>query len=448
MFKIKRNNLILLFIILFVLYTFFTFIRPYEDDESQYIRAGTAILNGKLNPFKVVYYKHYSNPFQYIMGSPLVPLIWGISYKVGGVIFVRVLATLFVVLSILLVYNLIIKLGGDPIIPLILIGFSSSTIALASDGLLDSVALFFFISALYLIYTKKMVYAGLLSGLAMTSKFVLVIPIVIIFIYQFFKKKGFQYLIGILVVVVPFLVLYKELIPILVNFVLITKVEGYSIDKLITFLRIFFLALPITSIIVLSLIKSKKIRDYHIFLIPVISIILFQIFLLDYNSLTRHLPYAEFSAAILLGLILKDKKIKYLWLLLILYLVVSISVAIKEVNDYPSYNLIEDNLDVVNGKILALNLNSFMLIKNMPINSTAENVFSYYYFNYDVTTDSKIEEYEQALKDGYFDYATISSYSPNKFSRYKMIEELVRKYYCPMLKSDKSNGIDIYKRCD
>ena len=225
------------------------------------------------------------------------------------------------------------------------------------------------------------------------------------------------------------------------------------------------------------------------------NVILFQILLLDYNSLARHLPYAEFSAAVLVGLIMKNhndsttlnsypginstkgpfgslghyisvlkifnsqayqrinlffvhKKVKFIWLILILYIIISINFAFNDVNNYPSYNLIEDNLSTLNGKILALNPNSFILIQNMPLNSTAENIYHYYYFNYDCVVDSKIEEYEEALKDGFFNYATISSLSPYTFPRYQRIENLVRKHYCPILLSNKSNGIDIYKRCD
>jgi hypothetical protein len=58
-----------------------------------------------------------------------------------------------------------------------------------------------------------------------------------------------------------------------------------------------------------------------------------------------------------------------------------------------------------------------------------------------------MNDYEIALRDGFFDYALISSYSPPEYSRYTQIENLVRRYYCPYLKQYKSNGIDIYKKC-
>jgi hypothetical protein len=281
----------------------------------------------------------------------------------------------------------------------------------------------------------------------MTSKFILIIPVLIIFIYQIFKNKWSKYLWGLLIICIPFLILYKELIPILINFVLVTKVKTNSTDKLAIFFRLLYSCLPIASILAILSLKSKKIINHKIFLITTISVISYQIIMLDYNSLMRHLPYAEFSASIILGLILAKKKPKYAVVFLVLYIILSVNFALKNVNNYPSYNNIKDSLSEINGRVLALNPNCLILIKGMPLNSTTENVFSYYYFNYDNNVDSKIEEYEQALKEGYFNYATISSYSSDTFPRYKEIEDLVRKYYCPVLHSNGSNGIDIYKKC-
>ncbi|HLG24370.1 MAG TPA: hypothetical protein VI564_05570 [Candidatus Nanoarchaeia archaeon] len=443
----KKKHFIVFLIIAFIVYILFGYIRPYEQDESQYIIAGKAILNGELNPFKVDYYKHYSNPFQFIISSPLAPLIYGLSYDLGGIFLVRFIAGLFVVLSLLLVYMTIRKLNGDPTLPLILIAFSSSSIVLASTGLLDSIALFFLMFSIYLIYSNRPFFAGLLSGLAMTSKFILIIPILFILIYQFFTKNFFRYILGVLALIIPFLILYRELIPVLITFLMVAKVHSVSIVSLRNFGRLFLIYLPIVSILNLFYIKSKKIKGYRMLFVPAISIIIFQIAMLDYDSLIRHLPYAEFPAAILMGLILKDKKIRFASFIAIVCIAAGIGFAIGDVINYPSYNLIRNDLSIVNGKVLALNYNSFILIKNLPIHSTAENVFSYYYFNYDGIPGSDIKEYERALNNSFFDYATVPSYSSNKFTRFKTIENLVRKYYCPVLKSNGSNGIDIYKKC-
>ena len=81
----------------------------------------------------------------------------------------------------------------------------------------------------------------------------------------------------------------------------------------------------------------------------------------------RHLPYAEFSAAILLSAILRNKKIKFLWLIGALFIALSIALAFKDISDYPSYDLIQDELAIVNGKVLAIHVNSFILIKDMRL---------------------------------------------------------------------------------
>ena len=161
----------------------------------------------------------------------------------------------------------------------------------------------------------------------------------------------------------------------------------------------------------------------------------------------RHLPYAEFCSAILLSFILPKKTSKIVKIFIPIFIMLSVYLAISNAIYYPSYDKIKDNLGEVNGKVLALNFNSYLLIKDLPAYAAANQVFNYYYFSYDGIVDSKLEEYEHALQDGYFDYATIPSYSSDKFQRYKEIENLVRKYYCPVLESRRKGGIDIYKRC-
>ena len=135
-------------IILILLYVVFIIFRPYEDDESLYILSGKAIIEGKLNPFKIYYYGHYGNPFQQIIGSPLAPIIYGFGYMIGGIFLSRFFAMIFIILSLIIVYKLTIKIGGKPIISLIFAGISASSILLASDSLLDSASIFFFISFL------------------------------------------------------------------------------------------------------------------------------------------------------------------------------------------------------------------------------------------------------------------------------------------------------------
>ncbi|MBI2647426.1 hypothetical protein HYW99_03025, partial [Candidatus Woesearchaeota archaeon] len=61
-------------ILIILLYSFFILNRPYEDDEAAYIRAGQAVIKGELNPFEYVRLQQFSNPFQYMLGSPLVSI--------------------------------------------------------------------------------------------------------------------------------------------------------------------------------------------------------------------------------------------------------------------------------------------------------------------------------------------------------------------------------------
>ena len=227
----NKHRLILLVISLFFLYSFFIVIRPYEDDEANHITAGKAIIEGELQPFKVIYYGHFSNPFGYIMGSPLVPLIYGSTYLVGGITLTRVLSMLALVSSIFLVHKIIKNNNGNYILPLILIGLSSSSILLASDAYLDSFAVFFLISSIFFIEYKKMFLAGLLASLGMITKFVLVLPFVIFFMYLIWRKKWVHFLIGVLIIVLPFIVLYRDLLPIIINFIFLTKITGSTAVK-------------------------------------------------------------------------------------------------------------------------------------------------------------------------------------------------------------------------
>jgi hypothetical protein len=268
-----------------------------------------------------------------------------------------------------------------------------------------------------------------------------------ILIYQIYRRDWIRYLVGALVVSLPFLLLYRHLIPIIMNFLFVTKISATSADNAGLLLGVFANALPLASVIAILSARSKRIRSYLIFLMPVVAVLLFHVALLDYNSLIRHLPYAEFPAAVLAGVLLKGKTSRVLCVVLVAFAGFSMVSAFNEMNNYPSYNLITDQLTDIDGKILALNLNSFMLAKGMPLNSTAETVYSYYYFSYDNVPGSEIREYEQALSENFFDYAFVSSYSSGKYPRYDMIETLVRKHYCPIFESRRPNGIDIYVRC-
>jgi hypothetical protein len=440
-------------LILILIYIQFIIFRPYEDDESLYILSGKAILESKLNPFKIYYYGQYENPFQQIIGSPLAPIIYGFGYLIGGILLSRFFAMIFIVLSLIIVYKLTSEIGGKPIISLIFAGISASTILLASDSLLDSVSVFFFILSLFLINKKMDFFAGVSSSLAIISKFFVLAPVFFIVVYLLIKKKiRWKFLLGMIIILLPFVILYKDLIPILLNYLFLSKIKivGYeNVKNLLIYLTQY---LPLASIICFISIKNPVIKKYFIFFIPSIIVIAFHLLTANYLSLYRQLPFAEISASVLVGKILIKFDKKILFPIIVFLLILNLQTASVSVWNYPSYNSIENELSNINGKILALNPHAFILSKGWDVYSTAEKVFSYYYFEYEynlTTFDHKsdMNDYEMALKDNFFDYALISSYSSPEFPRYVQIENLVRKYYCPYLKQNKSNGIDIYKKC-
>ena len=440
-------------LILILIYVVFIFFRPYEDDESLHILSGKAIIEGKLNPFKIYYYDHYGNPFQQIIGSPLAPIIYAFGYMIGGIVLSRFFAMVFIILSLILVYKLTIKIGGNPIISLIFAGISASTILLASDSLLDSVSVFFFILSLFLINKKMDLFAGISSSLAIISKFFAFAPIFFVVVYLLIKKRiRWKFLFGMVIILLPFVILYKELIPTILNYLFVNKIETIGFENIKNLLIYFTGYLPLASIICFVSIKNPVVKKYFIFLIPSIIVISFHILTTNYLSFYRQIPFAEIPASILVGgiLIKTDKKI--LLPIIVFFVILNLYIASVTVWNYPSYNSIESELSNVDGKILALNSHAFILSKGWDVYATAEKVFSYYWFEYEynsTTLDRKsdMNDYETALRDKFFDYALISSYSPSEFPRYTQIENLVRKYYCPYLKQNKSNGIDIYKKC-
>jgi len=449
----KNNRIFFLLIVQIIIYTQFVFLRSYEDDESLYILSGKAILQGKLNPFKVYYYGHYGNPFHQIIGSPLAPMIYGFGYMIGGIFLSRFFAMVFIILSLILVYKLTTKIGGNPIISLIFAGVSSTTILLASDSLLDSASVFFFILSLFLINKKMDSFAGISSGLAIISKFFAFAPVFFVVVYLLVKKKiRWKFLFGMVIVLLPFVFLYKELIPVILDYLFVNKIKTIGFENIKNLLIYLTGYLPLASIICFVNIKNPIVKKYLIFFIPFIVVISFHVLTTNYLSLYRQLPFAEIPASILVGRILIKVDKKILLPIIVFFLILNLNTASIGVWSYPSYNSIESKLSNIDGKILALNPHAFILSRGWDVYATAEKVFSYYYFEYEynsTTLDRKsdMNDYEMALKDNFFDYALISSYSPPEFPRYAQIENLVRNYYCPYLKQDKPSGIDIYKKC-
>jgi predicted membrane-bound dolichyl-phosphate-mannose-protein mannosyltransferase len=386
------------------------------------------------------------------MGSPLAPIIYGLGYLIGGIFLSRIFAMFFIILSLILVYKLTIEIKGNTVISLFFAGFSSTTILLASDSLLDSIALFLFMISLFLI-NKKWFYGGIFAGLTVISKFFASVPVFFILVYLLLKKRdAWKFLSGLVIVLLIFAILYNQLLKTLLKFIIDEKISAIKFENLknLFFYLIYFP--PIISLICVLNLKNKVLKKHPIFFIPVIALFFFHILTANFQSFFRQLPFAEFPASILIGSILAKFDKRTLSLIVLVFLILNFYSASTFVFNYPSYNFIKDKLGDVNGRILALNLHAFTLAKSWDINATEDNIFSYYYYDYEYNTTthdliSTIEDYETTLTNKFFDYALISSHSPLEYPRYVQIENLVRKYYCPYFKQNKSNGIDIYKRC-
>jgi len=150
---------------------------------------------------------------------------------------------------------------------------------------------------------------------------------------------------------------------------------------------------------------------------------------------------------VLASKLLSRIRLKHLALPLVAFAILGLSLSYGAVRVYPSYNALGDRLGIVEGKVLALNHNAFILAKGLSATATADKVYSYYYFNYDGLPGSSLAEYEAGLRDGFFDFALIGSFSSSQYPKYQAIGSMVRKYYCQEYLSNRTDGIDIYRRC-
>jgi len=445
---VEKYRIPLLFIIFVITFSFFIAIRPYEQDESHAILAGLEVIKGEVDPARPFYQYNYSNPFCFIVGGPFIPIIYALMYLIGGFYLVRIFVMVSVLGSIYLVHIILKRRGGNSFYTVLLIGFSSSTILLASNAFLDSCALLFFMATIYLYESGKFFKAGMLGGLAAISKFILFLPSSLFVIYLVLKRKGMKYVLGFLLLVIPFVIYYSLTLDLIINdFLLATKLVEPGFGDLLSFLYVIASALPVLSVIAIALlVRIRKQLKMKYLLLPLLSILLFHMLTLQFDSFRRHMPYIEFSAAIIVGLHYKKINLK-LYILILAFMLISLHNAYDYASGYPSYNIIQSELADVDGRVLALNQFAYTLIRDLPLNVSALELSNYYYFDYNGDLVPGIEDYEQALQRGYFNYALISSYSPESFPRYVLIENLVREYYCPVYETNRYNGIDIYKRC-
>ena len=444
LFLFMKINEKMIFASILVIYIAILILRPFELDESLHILTGKMILNRTLDPFS----SHYLNPFRYTFGSPLVPIIYGFFYLIGGFVLTRIVSLFFVFSTLILTYDLSKMLFNKKIanISLILACVSKTTILLATESLLDSVGVFFFFSALYLLYKKKPFYSGLFLGLAVLSKFIVIIPVVALILYLY--KKGFRpikVLIGLSILIVPFFIYDIEVLTTLYHFFISTHLPADVLMHLTYFLKEFSFTVPIPFLLYLIYHKKSFIKDNYLLIIPFLSIFFFHIVTLNYVSIHHSMPYGLVPLSVLSGKIISSMTKRRQLLFLAIAVILNLIVVFDYVTVMPSYSSIIDDIRKLDGIILAYNPNIIHLIKGTDLND--EYIYNFFYFDFNSDGKSTKDDYEEAMKNNFFDYIII----PPKYiiePQYSELLDLVPKYYCEYKTSTGLRSrMTIYSEC-
>lgn len=424
-------------------------LRPFELDESLHILIGKMILQQKFNPFSPNYLSpHYSNPFNYIFGSPLVPIIYGFFYLIGGFILSRIVSLIFIFSTLILTYDLAKTLFNKKIatISLIVAGISNTTILLATNSLLDSVGVFFFFLALYFVYKKKLFFSGLSFGLAILSKFIVVLPVLVIIAYLY--KKGFKLkkvLIGSSILIVPFVIFDLDVLMALYDFFISRHISSDMSTNLILLANRFLATIPIPFLLFLIDRKKNFVKNNYLLIAPFLSILFFHIITLNYISISRNMSYGLIPLSVLSGKIISNMDKRRQFFILSVVVILNLWMAFSSVFFMSSHSLIVDDISKLDGKILADNPYIVHLIKNTNLND--DYVYNFFYFDFNYDGKSTKDDYEGAMKNNFFDYIII----PSQFtaeSEYSELFKLVPKHYCI---SKTSTGLRpemaIYSKC-
>jgi 4-amino-4-deoxy-L-arabinose transferase-like glycosyltransferase len=423
--------------------------RPFELDESLYILIGKMILNQKLNPFSSDYLSpNYSNPFNYIFGSPLVSIIYGFFYLLGGLILSRIVSLIFVFSTLIVTYKLTEMLFDKKtaIISLIIAGFSNTTILIATNSLLDSVGVFFFLLALYLLYKKKPFYSGLSFGLAILSKFIVVLPVLVLIPYLY--KKGFKLqriLIGLAILIVPFIVYDFDVLISLYSFFTSKHISPDLSTNLMLLINRFIHIVPLPFLLYLLDMKKKFIKNNYLLIIPFLSILLFHFLTLNYISIYHTMTYGMIPLSVLSGKTIVNMGKKIQFFILFLFVILNVKLIIDSVYAMPYYDTIVDDIPELDGIILADNPYIVHLIRDTDL--TDDYVYNFFYFDFNHDWKSTKEDYEEAMKNNFFDYIIIPSKTTIE-SEYSELFEYVPKFYCVYKRpTDQRLSMAIYSKC-
>ena len=439
----------MIFALILVIYIIILILRPYELDESLYMLIGKMILQQRMNPFSLSYLSpYYSNPFSYIFGSPLVPIIYGFFYLIGGFMLVRIVSLIFIISTLILTYDLTKTIFNKKIaaISLILAGVSNTTILLATNSLLDSVGVFFFILALYFVYKKKLFYSGLSFGLSILSKFIVILPIIAIVAYLYKKRfKLRSLLIGLFILVVPFFVYDFDILMALYNFFISAHIPSDLSTSLTLLTHRFLGTIPLPFLLYLIDRKKSFIKNTYLLIIPFLSVLVFHVVSLNYISISHTMPYGLIPLSILSGKTIANMKKKTQFFILFVVVILNLIVAIGYIFTMPSHSSIVNDIRKLDGKILTDNPYGIHLIKDTDLRD--DYVYNFFYFDFNRDGKSTKEDYEELIKNNFFDYIII----PSQFtieSEYSEIWELAPKYYCTYkTSSDPRLGMTIYRKC-
>jgi len=419
-------------------------LRPFELDESLYMLTGKMIIKKTFNPFS----SNYPNPLNYIFGSPLVPIIYGFFYLIGGFMSVRIVSLIFVFLTLILTYGLTKTIFNEKVgkISLLLAGISNITILLATNSLLDSVGVFFFLLALYLLYKNKLFYSGISFGLSILSKFIVILPIIAMVAYLY--KRGFKLqktLIGLFILIVPFFVIDFSVLTALYKFFILNNIPSDLSTNLTLLIKRFFTTIPIPFFLLLIDFKKGFIRKNFLLIVPFISLILFHIITLNYISISHTMSYGLIPISILSGKIISSMNKREQFFVLSVIVILNLWVAFNSVFSMPSYDLIVGDISKLYGRILADNPYIVHLIKGT--NLSDDYVYNFFYFDFNRDRKSTRDDYEQAMKNNFFDYVII----PSQFTiepGYSELWKLVPKYYCKTKTSTNlRQEMTIYRKC-
>ena len=157
------------------------------------------------------------------------------------------------------------------------------------------------------------------------------------------------------------------------------------------------------------------------------------------------MAYGLIPLSVLSGKTISNMKKKTQYIILFLFVILNVRLIIDSIHVMPSYDSIVDDVTELDGIILADNPYIIHLIRNTDL--TDDYVYNFFYFDFNRDWRSTKEDYEEAMKNNFFDYIII----PSKLtveSEYSEFFEPVPELYCVYKEPTGPRlGMTIYKKC-